>query len=239
VVTHRDRGEIDIQANLAKVEQEIDLGRMWLTDIRADGKCAFRVIDGGTIVPMASEVAKCSTRFTESDFATENLEKLKSEMHAHLVQRGLYDDEAVAMLTTWERAYFESAGLRLFYLVPDVWVDATLPLDIPQAAQIERVMIGRIELISDRQQELLDKIAAGPISSASWVGKIKPSPESKKFFSGHEDFGDLNVEFPEDYANYMELGRFRNALIVAEKNRTESKNLQLFINSYGLKPFDP
>ena len=67
-------------------------------------------------------------------------------MRGTLVADGLFDDEAQAMLNTWNRAYFEKHGLRVFFSVPRAWTDHRMPLALSVPADITRVMVGRIEL---------------------------------------------------------------------------------------------
>jgi hypothetical protein len=55
--------------------------------------------------------------------------------------------------------------------------------------------------------------------------------------SGHSDFGDLGVEIPPDYQMYLALGRFRNALVLAEMRERPTENLRKFVNTYQLRPF--
>jgi hypothetical protein len=65
-----------------------------------------------------------------------------------LVEHGLYEKEAAAMVETWHDSWFEE-GTRLFYIVPQATIDAVLPLDItPKPSAIARVFVGRIELIT-------------------------------------------------------------------------------------------
>ena len=161
-------------------------------------------------------------------------------MHQALLSDGLYADEATAMLSTWQRAYFTSAGLRLFYLVPRVWTDAVLPLTITGDPEITRVMIGRVELISDKQKEALDKLAKADGVGPQWMEKFGwDSPERRKMKEGRGDFKDLGVKIPPHFQHYLDLGRFRNALVVAEEaKRGKGKtSLTKFVDSYQVRPF--
>jgi len=146
------------------------------------------------------------------------------------VQAGLFDDEASALLRTWELSYFKSAGLRLFFLVPPPWVNHYLPLQISVPAETKRVMIGRIELVTPQQRKLLGKIAAGPASNGHWHDDLVlsrlPGNSSTKI--------DANFPVPEDYRSYLNLGRFRNALLLDEAKRRPTKSLNDFIANYGL-----
>jgi hypothetical protein len=161
-------------------------------------------------------------------------------MHQALISDGLYADEATAMLSTWQRAYFTSAGLRLFYVVPRAWTDAVLPLTISGEPDITRVMIGRVELISDKQRDALDKLAKADGIGPQWLEQLDwDSPARKKLLEGRSDFGDLGVKIPPHFQLYLDLGRFRNALVVmAEQKRGQGKtSLTRFIESYELRPY--
>ena len=70
-----------------------------------------------------------------------------------LVGEGLYRREAHAMVETWHDSWFEE-GSRLFYIVPQLAIDSVLPLRIePKPAEIARVFVGRMELITPAIQE--------------------------------------------------------------------------------------
>jgi len=70
-----------------------------------------------------------------------------------LVAEGLYRKEAHAMVETWRDSWFEE-GSRLFYIVPQRAIDSVLPLRIePKPAEIARVFVGRMELITPAIQE--------------------------------------------------------------------------------------
>ena len=98
-------------------------------------------------------------------------------------------------------------------------------------------MVGRIELVSDEQRELLGKLRKAEISNGAWVEELQSSPARDRFLAGRSDFGDLGIPVPADYQLYLKMGRFRNALVTAEEARQPSPNLTKFINVYGLHPF--
>ncbi len=80
------------------------------------------------------------------------VDTLRRDLQALLVEEGLYQREAHAMVETWRDAWFEQ-GTRLFYLVPRAMVDAVLPLQIePQPLDVTRVFVGRIELSAPEVQ---------------------------------------------------------------------------------------
>jgi hypothetical protein len=82
--------------------------------------------------------------------------ELAPTLRAALVAEGLYEKEAAAMVQTWQAAWFEERGLRVLYTLPRAWTDRTLPLQLaPAARQVERVMVGRAELISPAMEKVL------------------------------------------------------------------------------------
>jgi hypothetical protein len=98
---------------------------------------------------------------------TLDLESLQSnragllmDLERVLVNQGLYQREARAMIETWRDSWFEE-GARLFYVVPRHTIDAVVPLNIePAPAQIERVFVGRMELITPAMQEVVRQAIA-------------------------------------------------------------------------------
>src|SRR6185312_6459605 len=102
-----------------------------LLDVRSNGTAAVREADSAVLVrgDTARELARFRG-FTEADYSPAALERLRASMHRALVGRGLYDDEATAVLETWRRSYFAEAGVRLFYIAPNDWVSYHLPLRI-------------------------------------------------------------------------------------------------------------
>jgi hypothetical protein len=71
------------------------------------------------------------------------------DMARALVNSGLYEKEARAMVNTWKDQWFEEEGTRVLYLLPSAWTDRTLQLQVtPQPDRVVRVMVGRAELIT-------------------------------------------------------------------------------------------
>ena len=89
-----------------------------------------------------------------------SLDVLLADLEAWLVSAGLYPDEAHAMLESWRDSWFEE-GSRLIYLVPASFVEQILPLSIqPQPAQIHRVFVGRMELLTPATQKAIEAAVA-------------------------------------------------------------------------------
>jgi hypothetical protein len=84
-------------------------------------------------------------------------------------------------------------------------------------ADVVRVMVGRIELVTPHQRSLLRQIAEGPAS--------KPTPIGQ------------NQARAKDFQAYEQLGRFRNALLLEEVARRPTQPLREFIRNYGLNGY--
>ncbi len=76
-----------------------------------------------------------------------SLDSLRRELTAALEQSGLYPKEAAAMIETWRDSWFEE-GMRVIYLMPRASVDAVLPLKVTPVKEIQRVFVGRAEVLS-------------------------------------------------------------------------------------------
>jgi hypothetical protein len=242
-VTSSQRDTLTVSPNLQNLlttGQKAVIPHIWLMEARRDGTSAYRAI-GSLEAASDGQPASitASRRFATSEFSADNRARLEAEMHQALVSDGLFADEATAMLSTWQRAYFTSSGLRLFYIVPRAWTDAILPLTISGNPEITRVMIGRVELISDTQRETLDKLARADGVGPQWLEKLDwDSPAHKKLRDGRSDFGDLGVKIPSHFKLYLDLGRFRNALVVAEEQkRGKGTSLTRLIDSYQLRHY--
>jgi hypothetical protein len=241
-ITHNtEAGKLSVRGNFADVlesGQQAKIAGAWLVHICSDGRTAFRRIEPFTATSDAAAVlTTVSSRFDDQDYKSINGEKLRQQMREAIVAEGLFEDEAYAMLRTWDRAYFQKPGLRVFFTVPRKWTDHRMPLDVSVPAKIERVMMGRIELVGPEQRALLDRLAQTATSDPSWIQQIYKSPHARSFFSGHSEFDDLGVTPPPDYQMYLALGRFRNALVLAEVRARPTENLRKFVSTYQLRPF--
>ena len=216
----------------------IRIPRLWLADIREDGSTAFRTLPG---FRLTDGTLSAPLAFEERDYSAERLKALRKEMHEGLKADGLNPDEADALLNTWDASYFRSHGLRLFFLVPRVWTDYVLPLKTSLNADIKRVMVGRIELITRKQRGCIARIAATNNPSSTWYQEwAAKHPDAWKRFQQKREEGNLSalreekIAIPDDYRAYLELGRFRNALVLSELKTNPTEGLQKFVDAYDL-----
>ena len=222
-----------VTANFPLVEQskevELVVPAMWLVDIRENRSLAFRKLEGVRVPNdgKPSVVAKTSAKleFDSEHLESDKLSELSASIREALIEDGLFADEADALLNTWKASYFETPGLRLFYLLPREWTDHVMPMKLSTDSRLVRTMIGRVEIVTPAQREQLKHIAAGPASKRDWM--LQP-PESCRALAA-----------PADYEAYQSLGRFRNALVLDELKRRPTPALQTFINNYGLRGYLP
>lgn len=245
-------GELLFRSYLPEVHpaKPLAVRAMWLVDIRRNGEVAFRTLPSISLDNNSKKIlTHTSPEFASDDFSTGNLAKLRNSLQHELVADGLFTDEAEGLLNTWEVSYFKSPGLRVFFLVPREWTDFYLPLETSLAADINRVMVGRIELITPDQRKTLTRISQFSISriqfeARSMAANFASSPTSRsseefqKLASGKTPLSSV-VSVPSTYQAYLSLGRFRNALILDEAKCHPTVGLTNFIATYGLRSFKP
>jgi hypothetical protein len=124
------------------------LARVWVVDIRQGGAAAVHEQKGVLLSKNApSTVVGTAPAFKESSYSKDHLLNLRASMKEALIDAGLFNDEAEAMLSTWKRGYFETPGLRVFYVVPPEWTDYFLPLTVSLPNRMTRVLVGRIDIV--------------------------------------------------------------------------------------------
>jgi hypothetical protein len=257
-------GELLFQSQLEgfRSDQPLDVHSIWLVDIQPGGKIAFRSLPSLSLDRNSEKyLARTQATFAHGDYSAGNLEKLKTGLLSALVLEGLDRDEAQALLNTWEVSYFKSPGLRVFFLVPRAWTDFYLPLEVSQPADIRRVMVGRIELVTPRQRQdllTLSRFSANQIQQeytrfySSYVGPLLSASTNH---ASEERMRQVNLEMaqvsegkrslasfvsiPKTYQTYLDLGRFRNALILDEARARSTPGLTDFIATYRLQGYRP
>lgn len=204
----------------------------WLVRVLPDGRVWYRRLDSGADLGSVVSLPR-----EDADAVRDGLPALRRELAGALVAQGLYADEAQAMLETWQLSYFASEGLRLFFLLPQAWTDTHLPVSISVPAQITRVMMGRIELVSAHQRGVFAKLQALPagafnltplyvdlLNASANLSKEQHAERSRQVMQRLRDqkgshaelYTAFGREVPEPLRLYDSLGRFRDALIAHE-----------------------
>ncbi len=249
-VARNSKGDqLSIRNNLdAALHRKLPLviRHLWLTEVRPDGSSAFRRLDPVTM-PAEGKDSRSSTSatFANADFSPQNAARFRADMHRALTEEGLFADEADALLNTWELSYFKSPGLRLFFVVPRAWTEYYLPLQISVPAEVTRVMMGRIELVTPSQRALLRRIAAGPAPDMQSFQQALDAPSKpgsnqdpyNLVLAGVAPLASLGLPIPEIYQDYLDLGRFRNALVLDEQARRPTIALRDFIDKNSLEAY--
>ena len=98
----------------------------------------------------------CTANICRSPMALAVTRKLVDE----LVASGLFKDEALSMVNTWENGYLKVPGLRLLYILQRSEVDEILPLTFsPAPERLVRSFVARMEILLDtEEQRILAKI---------------------------------------------------------------------------------
>jgi len=257
-------GELQFRSQLAEMplDRPLRIDSLWLVDIRPGGKIAFRPLPALSLDHAAGKpLMRTPADFAPADFAPGNLDKLKATLRSALAADGLFDDEARALLNTWELSYFKSTGLRVFFLVPRAWTDFYLPLEISQPADVNRVMVGRIELVTPSQRKILREISgfstyeilqdavqlqqnyfrrylAGARADSGDSGLSQLHREMAQVNAGQKALSSV-VSVPKTYQTYLNLGRFRNALVLETLRGHPTEGLTNFIATYRLQAYQP
>jgi len=86
-------------------------------------------------------------------------------LEIELSKSGLFDLESRAMVNTWEKSYFHSTGVRVLYVAPKQYPDDLLPWSIkPIPNKVERVLVGRVEVLLMSEEETLRPIVLRVLS---------------------------------------------------------------------------
>jgi hypothetical protein len=249
-VSHAGAARLALRAQLPAelaTSGVFEVRSLWLVDITPTGGIAFRVLPTLTLDAAGGRPATISAEFAPGDYSEDNRAKLEDSLQQALVVEGLFDDEARALLNTWELSYFKSPGLRLFFLVPRTWTDHYLPLAVSTPAQIVRAMVGHIELVTPRQRDTLARIGELPTAQIDAeaqrlhdsfydrLGNRSPDDVDR----GAESLAAYGTFVPKSYQLYLELGRFRNALLLDEARWRPRPALDAFIAAYGLEGYAP
>jgi hypothetical protein len=134
-----------------------------------DGAGAFAVVAEAGIAPGAT----LSAGVPDAGGAPLDtlVDQLSGELLRELDATGLYHDEAVAMVSTWQRQWFRTPGVRLLYLIPQSWTEASIPLTLmPAPEETIRVMMIRTEVITPELEQSDVAAAAGLASPATEAG---------------------------------------------------------------------
>jgi hypothetical protein len=153
--------------------------------VTADGQVLTRSVDGKPIdgvILFENRSGKRRYKLIGSvqDEVTIDRESLQDnwagllmDLERVLIDHGLYPREAHAMIETWRESWFEE-GTRLFYIFSKQSVDSVLPLTIqPAPAEVTRVFVGRMEIITPEiQDDVRQALAQKDLSTLERYGRF-------------------------------------------------------------------
>jgi hypothetical protein len=143
-----------------------------------------------------------------------------------LVEAGLYEDEARAMLKTWDKSYFQHEGLKVFWIVPPAFTESVMPLQInPKPKVIKRVLVGRSEILSPEFEKELSEM--GPAA-------FRDNYSQDRFYLAYEEL--ISHGIPKQWTHYTDASLEEMAVVNTDievfPNPTMRK-LTVKINSPG------
>jgi hypothetical protein len=149
------------------------MGRVFAIHVDG-GKGAFSVHAGG--IPAQGKLDALVPSLDGALETAAYAEALGVEVTKALDATGLYHDEAQAMVNTWKRQWFKTPGVRLLYLIPQAWTDASIPLTVsPPPDHMIRVMMIRVEVIPP-ELEAID------VSEAELLGSASTAASAEAYF---------------------------------------------------------
>lgn len=124
------------------------------------------------------------------------LHSLKAMLAHDLTDSGLFADEALAMIATWENGYFKVPGLRLLYILPRNEVETILPMQVsPSPAELNRAFVGRIEVLLDvEESEIINLVTRqGYLFDPESLGRFA-EPKLRRALEVYQAQNDASVE---------------------------------------------
>lgn len=98
---------------------------------------------------------------------------VRKAMVTLLLETGLFEKEALAMVKTWDESWF-TEGVRVFYVVPRAKTDELLPLTIsPAPKKLVRTIVGRLELLTPEQLAAMRSDVQGLAPNADLVATVE------------------------------------------------------------------
>ena len=85
------------------------------------------------------------------------VEQLGEAIIKRLLDKGLFEKEARAMVKTWRSAWFGEEGTRILYLLPSRQTEELLPLRVePKPSALVRVLVGRHDILTPEREKQID-----------------------------------------------------------------------------------
>ncbi|HSF23762.1 MAG TPA: hypothetical protein VLE20_06000, partial [Blastocatellia bacterium] len=146
----------------------------------------------------------------------QTIESLARDLEILLVANGLYEKEAGAMIKTWRDSWFEE-GLRVFYIVPRKLTDSILPIRIdPAPAELTRVLVGRMEVITPETEEAIRQQVARLRDSSADI-----RDQAAKIIRKHGRFSEPVLKSIREKTSDVKLRARIDELIIVARGATD------------------
>lgn len=151
------------------------------------------------------------------------VQELSELVQSSLVEEGLYEKEAAAMVATWQQSWFTENGTRVLYMVPTSVTNSLLPLTVTPAPQeTVRVLVGRLEIMSpDAEQAMSQAVAQSSQQRAKFMTTINNTRKTTAY------------PIPDAIRNF---GRMAEPALIRvakiAKDQTVRQEAQLLISQY-------
>jgi hypothetical protein len=160
---YRGVGNFDMPLSVrATADGKFTVG--WRGDALKDDLILVRVQDGKIrFQPFrVDRNVKCGLEGTVSlPDGDSTVDKLCDLVIKQLTDKGLYEQEARAMVKTWRPAWFGEEGTRVLYILPDALTEELLPLHVePRPTSQLRVLVGRHDVLTPEREKKIDALVS-------------------------------------------------------------------------------
>lgn len=172
---------------LTHLNVEHGIEHAWVVESSGEGVRWVKLAPFAAFDPQGGQPESVRLRLGDLDAGASreaSLEGLAASVEAALVDSGLTDAEAAAMVATWDEQWFGEPGRRVFSIPPQAMIDAVLPLEIaPAPVETIRVFVHRAELLGPETQEALE-LATSPGTDPMRAREIIAAQQLGRFVHG-------------------------------------------------------
>ena len=171
-IFYRGLGRFQPKISITSKAGNLKIGNLNSAKVRPQMAFLVHVDEEGNGQLMSLESVKIETEVLITDAQLNDLkshsvqsspfvikgEQARGKLIDELIRSGLFKDEAIAMINTWENGYLKVPGLRLLYILPRAEVDEVLPLKLnPLPEKLVRSFVARMEILLDTDEQRILK----------------------------------------------------------------------------------
>ena len=131
--------KIDAKSVTLRNRAPFDIARLFVVDRRAKESVGFAFVDGSKQPFKAGTSLKIDLRSIDpADWPLAGIKQVRQA----LLDAGLFDAEADALLKIWDKRLLHAEGITAFHILPGAEYDRMLPIEILPAPAAEPVRVG-------------------------------------------------------------------------------------------------